>query len=79
VVLMHKNRPPRMLHYHLRPNSEHMVHEVELVDLLIGLHLLNIEKNNQVLAMIDVDNQAVIKAIELELRSLEYYLTWEAL
>ena len=79
VVLMCKNRPPCTLHYHLGPDLEHTVHEAELVGLLLGLHLLNTEKNNRVLAMLGVDNQAAIKAFESELRSPGHHLAWEAL
>jgi ribonuclease HI len=69
-----------MLHFHLRPSTEHTVHEAELVGILLGLHLLRTEKKKgKVQAMLGVDNQAAIKAFDSELRNLGHHLAREAL
>ena len=34
----------RTLHYHLRPSTEHTVHEVELIGILLGLQLIKTER-----------------------------------
>ena len=44
AILIRKNRPNRILHFHLGPKAEHTVHEVELVGLLLALHLIGTEK-----------------------------------
>jgi len=56
AILTIKGRHTKMLHFHLGPNSEHTVHEAEMVGLLLGLHMLNSEKTREVPAMIGVDN-----------------------
>ena len=39
AILIRNNRPNHTLHYHLGPEAEHTVHEVELVGLLLVLRL----------------------------------------
>src|SRR5216683_4174297 len=79
AVLTHKGRISRTLHFHLRPDMEHTVHEVELIGILLGIHLLKTEKGTGILVLIRVDNQAAIKAFNLELRSPGHYITREIL
>jgi hypothetical protein len=55
------------------------VHKAELVGILLGLHILSTKKKNRKPASIDVDNQAVIKAFDLELRNPGHHLAQEAL
>ena len=79
VILIREGRLTQTLRFHLGPDSEHTVHEAELVGILMGLHILSTEKNNGRLAMIGVDNQAAIKAFDSELRSPGHHLAREAL
>jgi ribonuclease HI len=79
AVLIHKGRHTQTLHYHLRSDEEHMVHEVELVGILLGLHILSSKKSKKALATIRVDNQAAIKAFMLDLRNPGHHLMREAL
>jgi ribonuclease HI len=79
VVLMHEGRHTQTLRYHLRPDSEHTVHEAELIGILLGLHILSTEKKSRKLAMIGVDNQAAIKAFDSELRNPGHHIVREAL
>ncbi len=73
-VLTIKGRHTKMLHFHLRPDSKHMVHEAKMVGLLLGLHMLNSKKTREAPAMIGVDNQAAIKALVLDLRGPGHHL-----
>ena len=80
AVLIRKGRHTRTLHCHLRPGTEHTVHEAELVGILLGLHLLGTEKKTGgTQAMIGVDNQAAIKAFDSDLRNPGHHLAREAL
>ena len=79
AVLIHKGRHIQTLHFHLRPDMEHMVHEAKMVGLVLGLHLLSISKFRKVPTMIGIDNQVAIKALTSDLRSPGHHLAWEAL
>jgi hypothetical protein len=80
AVLIRKGRHTRTLHCHLGPGTEHMVHEAELIGILLGLHLLGTEKKTGgTQAMIGVDNQAAIKAFDSDLRNPGHHLTRKAL
>jgi ribonuclease HI len=79
AILMRKGRHTRTLHYHLGPDTEHTVHEAELVGILLGMHLLSTEKKGKMTTMLGVDNQAAIKAFESQLRNPGHHLAREAL
>ena len=79
VVLFIKGRHTQTLHYHLRSNTKHTIHEAELVGLLLGLYMLTTRNRRKMAAMIGVDNQAAIKALTLDLRSPGHHLAQEAL
>jgi ribonuclease HI len=79
AVLIHKGRHTQTLHYYLRLEEEHTVHEAELVGILLRLHILNSRKSKKVMAAIRVDNQAAIKAFTLDLRNPGHHLMREAL
>jgi hypothetical protein len=79
AILIHKGRHMQTLHYHLGSDKEHMVHEAELVGILLGMHILSSRKSKKVAAVIGVDNQAAIKAFTSDLRSPGHHLTREAL
>ena len=67
------------LHYHLGPASEHTVHEAELVGLILGLHLIRAIRIGDKRMAIGIDNQAVLKAFQSDLRSPGHHLAREAL
>jgi ribonuclease HI/exonuclease III len=79
AVLIRKNHPDRTLHLHLGRESEHTVHEAELVGLLLALHLIRTEKKNNTTCMVAVDNQATLKAFDSDLRKPGHHLAREAL
>ena len=68
-----------MLHLHLGRETEHTVHEAELVGLLLAMHLINTEKRNNTTCMIAVDNQATLRAFDSDLRKPGHHLAREAL
>jgi ribonuclease HI len=74
AVLFIKGRHIQTLHYHLSQGTQHAVHEAEMVGLLLELHMLNTRKGRGAVAMISMDNQAAIKALTLDLRSLGHHL-----
>ena len=45
VVLFNKGEHTQTLHYHLGPDSQHMIHKAKMVGLLLGLHLLTARKS----------------------------------
>ena len=68
-----------MLHLHLGSETEHTVHEAELVGLLLAMHLIKTEKRRNTTCMIAVDNQASLKAFDSDLRKPGHHLAREAL
>ena len=79
AVLIRPGDRPRMLHLHLGPESEHTVHEAELVGILLGIHLMATEKQGKKSFMVGVDNQAAIQAFQSDLRSPAHHLAREVI
>jgi ribonuclease HI len=79
AVLIRKDRPDRILHYHLGPETKHTVHEAELVGIVLALHLISTEKCNATSCSIMVDNQATLKAFASDMHSLGHHLVHEFL
>ena len=79
AVLTRAGNPPRALHLHLGPESEHTVHEAELVGILLGMHLISTEKHGSTSFALGVDNQAAIKAFQSTLRNPAHHLARETL
>jgi ribonuclease HI len=79
TVLIRKDRPDCILHYHLGPETKHMVHEAELVGMVLALHLISTEKCNATSYSIVVDNQAALKAFASDMHSLGHHLACEFL
>jgi ribonuclease HI len=50
------------------PDSEHTVHEAELVGLLLGLYLIKTEKRARTTCVIGIDNQAAMGTLQSDLR-----------
>jgi ribonuclease HI len=74
AILIRAGSPKHILHLHLGPESEHTVHEAELVGIMLGLHLVGTEKRGGTTFAIGVDNQAAIKAFQSSLRSPGHHL-----
>jgi len=79
VVLLRAGKPACILHLHLGLEDKHTVYKVELVGILLGLHLINTERKNGTTFALGSNNQAAIKAFQLNLRSPCYHLAREAL
>jgi ribonuclease HI len=79
AILIRKDKPDRVLHYHLGPESKHTVHEAELVGMILALHLIKMEKRNATSCSIAVDNQAALKAFASNMRSPGHHLACEFL
>jgi len=79
VILTRAGNPLRTLHLHLCPESEHTVHEAELVGILLGMHLISMETHGSTAFALGVDNQAGIKASHSALRNPGHHLARESL
>ena len=79
AILIRKNRPDRILHFHLGPEVEHTVHKAELVGILLALHLIGTEKRAAMSCSVAVDNQAALKAFSSKLRKPGHHLACEIL
>ena len=79
ATLTRAEQQPRTLHYHLGPESEHTVHEAELIGTILALHLINMEKHRRVSFAIGTDNQAALKAYDTSMRKPAHYAAREAL
>ena len=79
TILIRKDRPDKILLFHLGPEVEHTIHEAELVGLLLALHLISTERCSTTSCSIAVDNQAALKAFDLELRKPSHHLAYKIL
>jgi ribonuclease HI len=79
TILIRKNRPNCSLHFHLGPEAEHTVHEVELGGLLLAMDLIGTERRGVTTCCIEVDNQAMLRAFDSELRKPGHHLACEIL
>jgi hypothetical protein len=79
AILMIRGATTNTLHYHLGPALEHIVYEAELVGLILGLHLIRAVYIGDKQMAIGIDNQAVLKAFQSDLRSPGHHLAREAL
>jgi len=79
AILIRKNRPNRMLHFHLGLEAEYTVHEAKLVGLLLAMHLIGTEQKGATSCSIVVDNQATLRAFNSELRKPGHHLAHKIL
>ena len=79
AILFKKDAPARILHFHLGPESEHTVHEAELAGMLLAIHLITTEQRSAKSCLIAVDNQATLRAFDLDLRRPGHHLAREFL
>jgi len=52
-----------MLHYHLGTTEHYIVFEAKLVGLILGLHLINMEKTSRTTFVLGVDNMAILSVV----------------
>jgi len=79
AILIRKNKPNRMLHFHLGLEAEYTVHEAKLVGLLLAMHLIGTEQKGATSCSIVVDNQATLRAFNSELRKPGHHLAHKIL
>jgi ribonuclease HI/endonuclease/exonuclease/phosphatase family metal-dependent hydrolase len=80
AVLCRQGRPDRILRAHLGKDEHHTVYEAELVGILLGLHLIKMERKcGRVKCVIGADNQAAVQALHTELTSPGQHIAAECL
>ena len=79
AILTKDRREILKAHYHLGKAEDHMVFEAELVDLLLGIKLIERYNTGNLTYAIGVDNQAAIKALASKLNRPGHYLAAEVL
>jgi ribonuclease HI len=79
AVLIRPGKPHRILHYHLGVDSEHTVHEAELVGMLLATYLIKSEKDGQTSFALGVDNQAALAAFKSDMRGPAHSIAREIL
>ena len=75
AILTQPEKPTCTLHYHLETTEKHMIYETELVSLLLGLHLIKMERLETTSFIIGANNEVAVKVIQTELTHPEQYLT----
>ena len=79
AVLLRADKPTCILYFHLGLEEEHTVHKAELVGILLGIYLINMERRNGTTFGLGSDNQVAIKVFQSNLRSPGHYLAREVL
>ena len=64
LILIREGKPTCNLHYHLGTSMQHMVHEAELIGILLGLHLIKMDKRGNTSYAIGVYNQAALSMLK---------------
>jgi ribonuclease HI len=77
AVLIHAGKASRTLRYHLGPDTEHTVHEAELVGILLAMQLIQSEKAGRTTFAIGVDNQVAIATLRSNLRGPGHHIARE--
>ena len=67
AILRREGKPDRSLQLYLGTTEQHTVYEAELVGMLMGLHLIKTERQSTVKCVLNVDNQAALVAIRMEM------------
>ena len=76
VATLYRDREvARTLHYHLRPSTEHTVHEAELIGILLDLHLIKTEKKSCTSHVLGVDNQPAQSSLQAVKMAPGQYIT----
>jgi ribonuclease HI len=75
AMLFRDGETTRTLNYHIGPSSQHTVHEAELISILLGMHLIKMEKKGRTGYSIGVDNQAALSSLNVVKISPGQYIT----
>jgi ribonuclease HI len=67
AILRRNGNTDRTLKCHLSSADHHTVYKAELVGILMGLYLIKTEKQSKVKCIINIDNQAALKAVTSDL------------
>lgn len=67
AILTRRGKLTCTLKLHLGKADEHIIYEAELVGLMLGLHLIRIEKKSQKSCVIGADNQAVLTVMHSDM------------
>jgi ribonuclease HI len=79
AILTRPGKTDRTLRICLGTTKQHTVLEAEMVDLILGIHLIATEKRNRKSCAIGLDSQAAIRALQTELTNPGHHLAAEAL
>jgi len=79
AILIREGQPHRTLRLHLGPDSEHTVHEAELVGILLVIQLIRTERHVGTSSAIGGDNQAALEAFNSDLKSPAHNIAREIL
>ena len=74
AILTRPGQDHRTLHYSLGSAKEQTIHDVELVGLLLGMHLIKTEKAARCSTTLGADRQSAIKAIQNELSTPNHHI-----
>lgn len=75
AILCRAREPRRTLHFHLGPSTHHTVHEAELISMLLGLHMIKMEKKGKTSYALGVDNQAALSSLNAVKMAPGQYIT----
>jgi hypothetical protein len=79
AILTRAGKPEQILQLHMGSTKQHTVYEAEHVGLILGLHLIAMEKKSRQGCVIGLDNKAVIQSLHTELTNPGHHLAAEAL
>jgi ribonuclease HI len=79
AITLQQGKITSALHFHLGPDTEHTVHEAELVGILLAIHIIDKEAAGSITFAIGVDNQAAMKIFSSDLRIPGQHLAREIL
>jgi ribonuclease HI len=67
AILKREGNSDRTLRFHLGSADHHTVYKAKLVGILMGLHLIKTKTRSKVRCVINIDNQAALKAVSSDL------------
>ena len=79
AILMRAGRTMCLLHFHLGAEGKYTVHKVELIEILLGLHLISMKRKGWTSVALRSNNQATIKAFNSNLRCPGHHIMRAAL
>jgi ribonuclease HI len=67
AILKRVGQPDHTLKIHLGLAKHHTVYKAELAGMLLGMHLIKTERRNKVKCVVNVDNQAALRAVNSDM------------